>query len=55
MFQGAASTLADSLTTALLHRSASIDCGPELRAALSQIRVGAVADASGNIGYPEGP
>jgi DNA-binding transcriptional MerR regulator len=55
LLQGAASTLADSLGAALLHRSANIDGGPALHAALEQIRVGAVADASGNIGYREVP
>jgi DNA-binding transcriptional MerR regulator len=53
LLQGAASTLADSLAAALLDRSDDPGGGPALRAALAQIRVGAVADASGNIGYPE--
>lgn len=35
-----------------LRRSTGADGAPVLRAALEQIRVGAVADASGKIGYP---
>lgn len=55
LLQGAASVLADSLGTALLDRSADADGGPALRAAIAQIRVGAVGDASGAIGYPSAP
>ncbi|MGE5288804.1 MAG: MerR family transcriptional regulator [Micromonosporaceae bacterium] len=55
LLQAAASTLADSLAAALLHRSTGTDSAPALRAALEQIRVGAVADASGNIAYPAAP
>jgi DNA-binding transcriptional MerR regulator len=51
LLQAAASTLADKLAAALRQRSAGAD-GAGLRAALDQIRVGAVADGSGNIGYP---
>jgi DNA-binding transcriptional MerR regulator len=47
LLQGAASTLADTLGAALLSRSFDLDGGEGLRAALEQIRVGAVADASG--------
>ena len=52
LLQAAASTLADSLAAALLQRSADADGATALRAALEQIRVGVIADASGNIGYP---
>lgn len=55
LLQGAASMLADGLGTALLDRSADADGGPALRAAIAQIRVGAITDMSGNIRYPEVP
>jgi DNA-binding transcriptional MerR regulator len=48
LLQGAASTLADRLATAMLSRSADLADGEALRAALEQIRVGAVGDASGS-------
>jgi len=51
LLQAAASMLADSLAAALSQRSDGAG-GAELRAALDQIRVGAVADGAGNIGYP---
>ncbi len=47
LLQGAASTLADRLAAALLSQSAGMDGGDALRAALEQVRVGAVADGSG--------
>jgi DNA-binding transcriptional MerR regulator len=52
LLQAAASTLADRLGAALTRRSAGPGGATALRAALDQIRVGAVADASGNIHYP---
>jgi DNA-binding transcriptional MerR regulator len=52
LLQGAASLLADSIGAALLRRSAGVDGAAELRDAIEQIRVGAVADGSGRIGYP---
>jgi DNA-binding transcriptional MerR regulator len=52
LLQGAASLLADSIGAALLRRSAGADSGEALRAAIEQIRIGAVADGSGRIGYP---
>ncbi|HEV2378156.1 MAG TPA: MerR family transcriptional regulator [Streptosporangiaceae bacterium] len=51
LLQAAASTLADRLATALLLRSGDAKGGAELRAAVEHIRVGAVADSAGNIGY----
>ena len=47
--QGAASILADQLGAALLKRSAGTEAGAALRAAIEQIRVGAVADTAGRI------
>jgi DNA-binding transcriptional MerR regulator len=55
LLQGAASMLADSLAAALLQRSAGADGGAALRAAIEQIRVGAVADASGSIRHRPAP
>jgi hypothetical protein len=52
LLQGAASLLADSIAAALLRRSGGADGGAALRAAIEQIRIGAVADGSGGIGYP---
>jgi DNA-binding transcriptional MerR regulator len=49
ILQGTASTLADRLTVALNRRAAEISDGAGLRAALEEIRVGAVADAAGRI------
>src|SRR5215472_15780249 len=47
--QGAASILTDQLGAALLKRSAEAEGGAALRAAIEQIRVGAVADTAGRI------
>jgi DNA-binding transcriptional MerR regulator len=52
LIQGSASLLADALAAALLRRSAGADGGAELRAAIEEIRVGAVADGFGTIAYP---
>jgi DNA-binding transcriptional MerR regulator len=49
LLQGAASILADQLGAALVKRSADAHGGAALRAAIEQIRVGAVADAAGNV------
>jgi DNA-binding transcriptional MerR regulator len=49
LLQGAASILADQLGAALLKRSADDEGGAALRAAIEQIRVGAVADSAGNV------
>lgn len=49
LLQGAASTLADQLGAALLKRSADTETGAALRAAIEQIRVGAVADTAGQV------
>lgn len=49
LLQGAASILADQLGAALLKRSADSETGATLRAAIEQIRVGAVADSAGNV------
>jgi len=49
LLQGAASTLTDQLGAALIKRSAGHEGGAALRAALEQIRVGAVADSAGRI------
>jgi DNA-binding transcriptional MerR regulator len=51
LLQAAASTLADRLGAALTQRSAGTGDATALRAALDQVRVGAVADGSGNIHY----
>jgi DNA-binding transcriptional MerR regulator len=51
LLQAAASTLADRLGAALLSHSAGLAGGDTLRAALDQIRVGAVGDASGNTSH----
>jgi DNA-binding transcriptional MerR regulator len=55
LLQAAASTLADRLAVALTDRSASTAAGAALRAALEQIRVGAVADSSGSTSYVAAP
>jgi hypothetical protein len=49
LLQGAASTLADRLGAALAERADAAVDGGRLRAALDDIRVGAVADSAGMI------
>jgi DNA-binding transcriptional MerR regulator len=49
LLQGATSILADQLGAALIKRSADAEGGAALRAAIEQIRVGAVADSAGNV------
>jgi hypothetical protein len=49
VLQGAASTLADRLGAALGEHADTIADGGRLRAALDEIRVGAVADSAGTI------
>ena len=49
VLQGAASTLADHLGAALYERARTATHGGQLRAALDDIRVGAVADSAGRI------
>ena len=49
VLQGAASTLADRLGAALAERADTTGDGGRLRAALDEIRVGAVADSAGTI------
>lgn len=49
LLQGAASTLADQLGAALRKRSADVEGGAALRAAIEQISVGAVTDSAGNV------
>jgi DNA-binding transcriptional MerR regulator len=49
LVQGVASTFADRLGDALLHRAESAADGGALRAALERVRVGAVADVAGNV------
>jgi len=49
LLQGAASTLADRLGTALAERADTTGDGGRLRAALDDIRVGAVANSAGTI------
>jgi hypothetical protein len=49
LLQGAASTLADRLGAALAGHAEAADDGGRLRAALDDIRVGAVADSAGTI------
>jgi DNA-binding transcriptional MerR regulator len=49
LLQGAASTLADRLGAALAERADAADDGGRLRAALDDVRVGAVADSAGTI------
>jgi hypothetical protein len=49
LLQGAASTLADRLGAALTERAGTVGDGGRLRAALDEIRVGAVADSAGRI------
>jgi hypothetical protein len=49
VLQGAASTLADRLGAALRDHADTIADGGRLRAALDEIRVGAVADSAGTI------
>jgi DNA-binding transcriptional MerR regulator len=51
LLQAAASMLADRLAAALEQRSSGTH-GAALRAALDQIRVGAVTDGSGSVRYP---
>jgi DNA-binding transcriptional MerR regulator len=49
LLQGAASTLADRLGAALAERADTAGDGGRLRAALDEIRVGAIVDAAGTI------
>lgn len=49
LLQGAASTLADELGAALISRSDDTDGGAALRAAIDQVRIGAVTDSAGRI------
>jgi DNA-binding transcriptional MerR regulator len=49
LLQGVASTLADRLGAALAERADTVGDGGRLRAALDEIRVGAVADSAGTI------
>jgi DNA-binding transcriptional MerR regulator len=49
LLQGAASTLADRLGAALAERADAASDGGRLRAALDEIRVGAVVDSAGTI------
>jgi len=49
LLQGAASVLLDQLGEALSGQAAAARHGDELRAALDEIRIGAVADAAGTI------
>jgi DNA-binding transcriptional MerR regulator len=49
LLQGAASTLADRLGTALLQRADGAKGGTALRAAVERIRVGAITDSAGRI------
>lgn len=49
LLQGTASTLADRLGAALAERAETTSDGGRLRAALDEIRVGAVADSAGTI------
>jgi DNA-binding transcriptional MerR regulator len=49
LLQGAASTLADRLGAALLDHAQHAPNGAELRAVIDDIRVGAIADADGNV------
>ena len=49
LLQGTASTLADRLGAALAERADTVEDGGRLRAALEDIRVGAIADAAGTI------
>jgi DNA-binding transcriptional MerR regulator len=49
LLQGAASALADRLGAALAERADTVSDGGRLRAALDEIRVGAVADSAGTI------
>jgi DNA-binding transcriptional MerR regulator len=54
LLQGAASTLADRLGAALFERAKTVRGGDALLAAIDRIRVGAVADADGNIKHRSG-
>jgi DNA-binding transcriptional MerR regulator len=54
LLQGVASTLADQLGVALAEVSATARHGDQLRTALDQVRVGAVADSAGTIHRWEG-
>ena len=49
LLQGAASTLADRLGAALAEHADTAADGGRLRAALDEIRVGAIADSAGTI------
>jgi DNA-binding transcriptional MerR regulator len=49
LLQGVASTLADRLGSALLHRAGEAPSGDALRATIEHIRVGAITDSAGNI------
>jgi DNA-binding transcriptional MerR regulator len=49
MLQGAASALADRLSAALSARAETTSDGREPRAALNEVRVGAIADSAGTI------
>ena len=49
LLQGAASTLADRLGAALAEYADTVDDGGRLRAALDDIRVGAITDSAGTI------
>jgi DNA-binding transcriptional MerR regulator len=54
LLQSAASTLADQLGTALIARSDSSERGAALRAAIDEIRIGAVTDSAGRISRQAG-
>jgi len=49
LLQGVTSTLADRLGAALAERAGTVGDGGRLRAALDEVRVGAVADSAGTI------
>lgn len=49
LLQGVASTLADRLGDAILHRADRSAAGDALRAAIDHVRVGAVTDGTGTI------
>ena len=55
LLQGAVSVLADRLGEALLARAEHDPTGDILRAAIEEIRVGAIADADGNINHRRRP
>ncbi len=54
LLQGAASTLADQLGIALDKRADDTQAGVALRAAIDQVRIGAVTDSAGRISRQEG-